>query len=218
MNNVPAFDHRAVVAYVKNLIKSGEFEVLGTILDPISQWLDEHRRANGGWTPSPLFVPGLRFGGVCVVTDIVVSVYDESSSFIGFALKKREKEETGWHGQFHVVGTPSNRIDTDESIFRRLSNELYGTAEKWRWLLSFAVLAGREIHDEKIRGVVCYAETYEFGVPLSTFAKLQGEWRIFTEKDFGDESIIDHHHAVLRWMADPKRPPRVDLRSDPRYR
>ena len=153
-----------------------------------------------------------------MVSDLVVSVYDSHGDRLGFALKKRGAGENGWEGQFHIIGTPHSRLDDEGSIFRKFAKELYGAPEKWQELLSAAMHVGQEVHDEDRRGVVCWTDTFELRISERALAELTGEWRIFTEGGFGDETIIDHHRPVLRWMADPNRPERVDLRFDVRYR
>ncbi len=170
-----------------------------------------HRKANKGYVPVEIFEPCLGMGGVTVSVQIVNEVIGADGKRIGFALKKREANESGdaWKDLYHSTCCTMRMTDAPEDALGRDTKETFGAipSEKPEFL-------GVTIHDEPERWSACVTIMHRRKVRAEDMRQFVGEWKIFTEADVRahDPQIIDHNWYLLEWVLDERRPPFSDVR------
>lgn len=152
-----------------------------------------YRKLNNGLVPFNIFPYCLAIGGASSVVEILLECYDESK-FKGYALKKREKNESGWQGFYHIPGTVIRINDTLEKIFQRLNKEIWKKEPRFFDIEYF----GDSIHYGKQRRVMGTSKLYVAKINCKNVEKFVGEWQIFK----GDEkNIVDYHKEFIKWRG-----------------
>jgi hypothetical protein len=151
----------------------------------------EYRKLNDGLVPFNIFPYCLEIGVISSVVEMLLECYDESK-FKGYALKKREKNESGWQGFYHIPGTVIRINDNVEKIFQRLNKEIWKKEPKFFNIEYF----GNSIHHGKQKRVMGTSRLYVAKIDYKNLEKLSGKWQIFK----GDEkNIVEHHKEFIKW-------------------
>lgn len=187
-----------------------ELEELAPLFNVLSRRVFEHRLANSGFVPLPIYPAMVGFGGVYVSVEVILRLVDEDGEFRGFLLKMREEDDQGWKELWHIPGVAARMTDGTIEPFERLAGEIFGQDDAS--LMRCAKPIGVEIHAEfDERPASCWTLVYV--LDIGEMEELQGgTWRLFSFDQLGESGIVDHHRNTLRWASNPNRPFFVDLR------
>lgn len=196
-------------------------EKMNPVLWTVAQRLNASRKKNAGFTPRSIFKSCLSIGGVFSAFEVIISVTDKTGKPIGIALKKRTEDDHGWTGKYHVPGVVVRKGDNHHQLLDRLVSEIYGpTKEKndsrhvratidraqvFR-KLSTASSVGMAVYSIKERAASATGILMELVIRQEAVDHFHGEWKVFSQKQFGSHQIIDFHRKVLVWYMKRNRP------------
>lgn len=186
---------------VQRFLRTTPLEEIKEELEIIGQRLEAYRFGNDGFTPKAIFASCVGVGGTYPCYEVVIRVTD-GPVVKGFALKKREIADHGWHGQFHITGVSARRTDGRREILARLSKEIFGRVD--RLDLTRLTFAGIELHNEPERRAACHTVVFVLDIRGDGLGNLSGEWKTFETQQLDDFSILDHHRKTLRWVVSLK--------------
>jgi len=169
----------------------------------IANSLYEHRLANHGYMPAPIYIPVKEMGGTDAAFEVVVRVIKNSQS--RYLLKRRSQAEADYHGSLHVIGTSVRGEDQPSDILDRLSVEIFGEAGKLSWKDLEKI--GTAIYDESpVRRTISVTTVFMLTISEDQRSELTEGWEVV--EDFNASDIIPIHAAVLRWTdEEPTRLP-----------
>src|SRR3989344_6610376 len=124
---------------------------LEPILQILADRIYQHRISNNSLVPLNIFPYCITIGGISSVVELFVECFSVGK-FVGYALKKRSPDESGWAELYHTPGTVIRLRDSPEKIFKRLEKEVFG--DKKPNYTKMPSKFGEEIHDELLRRVV----------------------------------------------------------------
>ena len=176
-------------------IASKSLTDLEPIFENLADRIYQYRTLNDSLVPLSLFPHCLAIGGISSVVELFLECFSVGK-FVGYALKKRNPDESGWAGFYHTPGTILRLGDSPEKVFKRLEKEIFG-AKKPEYLKT-PYKFGEEIHDELLRKVVRSSVLYIAGIDAKEIKNLNGNWEIFENPD--DKRIVEHHRDVIKWI------------------
>ncbi len=191
-------------------LREAPLESLGPEFEILAKRVFAHRMANKGLIPQEIFSSCMGLGGLTLVYEAVVRVIGNHGETIGFAMKKRSPNDSGWPGMYHNAGTVVRMLDSTNGAMNRLTSEIFqdGMEKPMQFI-------GKCITNQfEGRESVCWADIYETRVQQACLWKLSGDWRVFNldELKVGNPTIIDFELSIVLWANSSNREPVGDLR------
>ena len=185
-------------------------EKLSRGLARIAERLNAHRKASGGFTPRPLFLPCLAIGGVYACKEFILAVGDSHGNIHGYALKLRDPLDQGWHGLYHIPGSITRRTDTlTKPAFDRLLAEVTDDLGMAKFFRDSMKLVDEGHYDVTERDTVAQTSIYFLNIGNFDVKSLKGTWRVFAPTELDSPKIVDLHRRVLK---------RIDIRRRTNFR
>lgn len=171
------------------------------------------RAQNGGRVPSDIFGSCCDIGGAGTSSEVLIEVIGE-----GHALKLRDATDTGWRGEYHIIGTTWIDGVTHDGVDRKLEKELFGERNsdlRYSWKKR-RIPFGEYITDESPHRRKTSRITVELlRVSLQEFREdFDGVWVIVPYGSSPHVPTIWYHQRLLRWANDVRRMFKADLRRE----
>lgn len=162
------------------------------------------RLANNGRVPKEIFEACVGIGGTCPCYQVVVRVVDMDNKLVGFALRKREADESGdaWANMYHNICTVARMTETPDDILERIASDM---GEEIHFNAR-VILEGVTIHSEKERCCDAHTHIWSLDVFQKAVSTFPGTWEIFGPDQLDDPRIIDHMREILKWVMTPNKP------------
>jgi hypothetical protein len=172
------------------------------LLDAVAERINTEKEKNKDIIPLNLFPKTLQIYGAYHSVEIIVKIVDDKNRMVGYAFKKRKKNNHGYRGQYHFIGTTSRRHDTPQKIINRLSKEIWGNYNlKWNQLIAI----GTQIRWEEYRQCTAFVSVFGLIMTKDEFRDLAGKWKIFPSEEIkGSPDIIDLHRGMISWKKKAK--------------
>lgn len=181
-------------------LRTTPLDELGDEFETLVARVYQHRKANKGYTPKPIFGACVGLGGCSVCVEVAYVVKDAEGNIVGLALKKRKTDNTDpWNDLFHGTGSVIRPNEFETAALQRTLKEASDAA----WDLDKLQRLGVTRHQEPERWSTCRSTVYAQIVTEDEVASFKGVWKIFANSR--DANIINHHQQifdqVMSWMS-----------------
>lgn len=181
------------------IVRRLPLENMGAVLGVVADRLDQYRRQNSGYTPRSIFKSALEIGISYACLELVIWIDG------GAMLKQRGGEAQGWSGMKHIPGVALMPYESLAEAQERLLGEFTEDDDLLEQLrTAFDNEPYIEVHREdtdpgmESRRVNCLTVVYSVILGQEDVSRLKDEFIFVARKNFGDESIVDHHQITLR--------------------